>query len=858
MRETLLFAPGASGAELLRSLAGSGVNTIGYRIVGAAELARIALMKSGIAVTDRFLPRKEEPAVIDSFLRGIPYFSSASYADSESLAASLYTLRALIPVNEEAVLREKLPEGEFPEKNGAILEAYGQYRKTLEETGGIDTVGLIRKALEEAEPLDADILTLKEYPLAPLERKLAEKLSGGKVTETSLIRLFRAEPKPLRNVRFTECYGASNEVRDIISFIFRSGIPLDHCTVAVAETLRYAELFHDISTEYDIPMSFGCGLPITVSDPARLLKLYHAWNTSGYHGIDALDELIMSSAFDREKLQGLLPGGKPVGRDAWKELIRAAGSLRLSSDASENRRKLAGYESLLPSSGAADAAQGRVIPESLRILTAEMEKGPAYLIRTYSRIREGRAGRIDRSAVTVITEMIDAYTQFSGNSEIGEIIPAILQKTVASENSREGHLHICGIPGAMAVPRDYLFIAGLSAAHFPGSPTENYLLLDSDLLLFGEEPQVPTSAARILRKKETLSDLLHLASALDLQVRLSYSSYDLAELKEMNPSSVLHEIFEEAYPGETSDEAFEQAFRHVSFFHDRISRHSDVGAAYINGNRIVPESIPGEADPDASADPAYPWSPSAIDVFFSCPRRFYLTRILRIEEPESDDPFEVIHASDEGNLAHELMERLGMEHPDRYAFLSMAEAAFDRYLLTRPPVNPNDGIRQKQRFLRMMRNAWDMDPGREIALSEEKLTMRHPSGVTLRGIPDRVEKREDGRYLIVDFKTGRRLRHTEDDIATCLQVLIYAWMMEQSGLDIAGCEYRYVRSRNTVTCRYDEDMKAQLDRRLEEFRDALLAGNFPCAASRDNCRYCALGSVCGKDKPEEEEEEDDE
>ena len=89
MRETLLFAPGASGAELLRSLAGSGVNTIGYRIVGAAELARIALMKSGLAVTDRFLPRKEEPAVIDSFLRGIPYFSSASYADSESLAVKI-------------------------------------------------------------------------------------------------------------------------------------------------------------------------------------------------------------------------------------------------------------------------------------------------------------------------------------------------------------------------------------------------------------------------------------------------------------------------------------------------------------------------------------------------------------------------------------------------------------------------------------------------------------------------------------------------------------------------------------------------------------------------------------------------
>ncbi len=142
---------------------------------------------------------------------------------------------------------------------------------------------------------------ISQYPLSPLERALAEKLSGGEVRESSLTDLFRAEPKPLRGAVFSECYGASNEVRDILSFIYRNSIPLDRCTVAVAETLSYAELFNDIATEYDIPMSFGCGLPITVSNPARLLKLYHTWNTSGYRGIDALSALIMSEAFDRRK-----------------------------------------------------------------------------------------------------------------------------------------------------------------------------------------------------------------------------------------------------------------------------------------------------------------------------------------------------------------------------------------------------------------------------------------------------------------------------------------------------------------------------------------------------------------------------
>ncbi len=71
MKETVIFAPGAGGAELLRSLAGSGGNTLGFRIVGSVELARIALVRSGIAITDTFLPRKDEPSVIDSFLKEI-------------------------------------------------------------------------------------------------------------------------------------------------------------------------------------------------------------------------------------------------------------------------------------------------------------------------------------------------------------------------------------------------------------------------------------------------------------------------------------------------------------------------------------------------------------------------------------------------------------------------------------------------------------------------------------------------------------------------------------------------------------------------------------------------------------------
>ena len=71
MRETIILAPGAGNSELLRSLARFGKNTLGMRVLSRVELAKYALMRSGISITEEFLTAKEEPSVIYSFLNEI-------------------------------------------------------------------------------------------------------------------------------------------------------------------------------------------------------------------------------------------------------------------------------------------------------------------------------------------------------------------------------------------------------------------------------------------------------------------------------------------------------------------------------------------------------------------------------------------------------------------------------------------------------------------------------------------------------------------------------------------------------------------------------------------------------------------
>lgn len=95
MKEKIILAPGLSGNELMRSLALHGINCIGMRICGAAELARLALMRSGIPVSGDFVSAREEAAIVADAVNGEPYFGKTSYSDIQEIAAAIRRMRSL-------------------------------------------------------------------------------------------------------------------------------------------------------------------------------------------------------------------------------------------------------------------------------------------------------------------------------------------------------------------------------------------------------------------------------------------------------------------------------------------------------------------------------------------------------------------------------------------------------------------------------------------------------------------------------------------------------------------------------------------------------------------------------------------
>ena len=847
MRETFILAPGANPAELLRSLARHGVNSINTRIVSAPELAETALMRSGIATAERYITREEEIPYVAPLMRDCGYFDTVSYKDAQNFVRAMDSVRHLIPEDEERSFEEKLSGGVFREKNSAIIGIYKGYIERLKEERAIDSIQYIRKAISSAKKIDADFIVLNEYPVTPLERKLLDTLTDS-VSEISLSDLFGREKKKAEIEKYTAAYGASNEVEDIIAYIFKNNIKADSCTVAVASGAEYAQLFYDICLSNNIGVTFGSGIPISNSNPAALLMLLNEWDSVKYNNINSIRAILYSDAFDRNKFFEL------IGRDYCSrgKLAELAGNLMISFDKEENDRRIREFESVtdrIPD----EKERGwkkEYIPY-LRSLSDELSKGVSYFISTYSVIRDGMAGRIDRSAVKVICECVDNYMNFdSENTELSVIMPEILSKTVCSENSMEGCLYVTSIASAPASLREHLFVTGLSAANYPGSPKENYLILDDDYMLFGDD--APTSGKLIDKKKQQLTDLIDLASALGNKIYLSYSDYNMSELKKVNPSSCLFEIYKKDKGWDVSIKDFLADIDHVGFFEDITGPDSIIGKRYLEGKDIA-----GSICEPAGAgdyDKKYSFSPSAVDNFLSCPKKFFYANILKIAVEDEDNAFEVMPANDFGSLVHRVMEMI-RDYPVKEEYLTECGLMFDDYLKEHCPLHIQSAGSRRDEFMSIVEKAYDNDDrSSQILMSEERIgDTDHPSGIKLHGVCDRLEKRADGKLVVVDFKTGRNINHKEQDPVTCIQGLLYAHMIKENyGYDIDSCEFRYLRQGKSIYCRNNEDNRKVVLEILSRIKDAIDSNRFETG---DGCKYCNYAFICKKES--EGEDEDD-
>ncbi|MBR0230501.1 MAG: PD-(D/E)XK nuclease family protein, partial [Erysipelotrichaceae bacterium] len=726
-------------------------------------------------------------------------------------------------------------------KNENLLNVYSAYRKVIGSRK--DNIDIIRQALEQTYDLKVEFIKLEEFPLLPMEKALLDTLSGNKTRNMSLAELFGIEKKAYENISFIKAYGNSNEVGDALNYIFENDINLDDCVIAVSDTNKFNQLLLEYGQKYSLDMTFANGISINNTNPARLLRLYYAWDKVNFHGVDSLLAMMYSSCFDMEKLKASFP--EEIKYQTIKNTIDRAGQLQLQPDAAYNKKKSEDFISLVE-----NWEQERLDETVLRVLSEELARSCTDFIQEYAVIRDEK----DEEALRTITYAIDGYLAYCPDGSYVDILNNILSKNVGRSVSRTGALVITDIRGALSACRKHLFVIGLSANNYPGTVRENYLLLDDDMKLYGED--VPVSKTIIERKKKDLNALLTLYSSLDAEIRLSYSSYDITGIKVENASSVLYEIYKKMYPDGTIDE-YEKLLKgsETTYLQNKLSVSHQVLNALPSGGVI--SALPEGDVVNVPYDGKRAFSPSALEKFFTCRKRFYLSSILGIEEPDPDDPLVVIDARDMGTLVHSAMEYLGKNKGiDEKEFTEYANSLFDEFLKRRTPDSVETAEKARKEFLKMAVNGFRSDPKLNVFIdAEEEESVRHePSGIIIYGKPDKVEQDENGRYLIVDYKTKKKIEHDEDDINTCLQVVLYAYMIKHRAKDpkdIAYCTYRYLRSSKEINCKYNAGMEKLLEAKMKEVKDALDSGYFPCTDDKDNCGYCKFATICGKKQESE-------
>lgn len=855
MKERIILAPGLNGNELLKNLALYGVNCFNTRILSATELAKLSLMRSGITVEEEFIDFNEELGIIAEVVKGSSYFKKTSYTDLRNITSAIRKMRSFVQDPDEAkILKDKLSGGVFVEKNNALLSIYDGYMQTIKERNLIDQVLLIRKATAESISIDADFVVLEECLPDPLAEALIQKLSGGSFSKISIRSLFDVTDKTLKIADIKNCYGATNEVETIISDIY-SDKKLDNCIVAITDTDTYSQLFLDYSLLYDIPVTFGCGVPIINAYPAKLLSLYYQWMTTGFYGAEAVKQMLLSGYFNMHLLKKSFP--EQDDEFNWHVFYDCLGEIRFTRDSAGNKARVEAFKKALTEDskyiveGESKEYKEFVDKQKsiplLEIMAEVLAMPVEDFISKFAIVRSADdtsssklLSSLDKAAKTTIYEVFRAVREADLEQGEGDIIVNVLKSTVLSQMSAPGYLHVTSVDKAICSIRDNLYIAGLSASKYPGSPSQDYLLLDCDIDLFGDKVQCYRSKERIKKKSDAVVSLAELASDLGSKIHISYAGMNVSELKQDNASSLVYELFSKT-GGPADLKSFNKAITKVKFFEPALSASRLVGQAYIEGDNITPiESELSEVKAKCSLEKRY--SPSALEMFWGCPRKFMLQYVLGLNQLDDYDPFAVISAADRGTLAHSVMEQLANSTMTLEEFLKVAGEFFDRYIAEHPVLMPEKIPAERRLFMDMMEIAYNRDPHRKVVLKEKDIECTHETGVKLHGFPDRIEMLDDGTYLVVDYKTGGEVKHKEDDINTCLQVVIYAYLMEHMGYKISGCEYRYIRIGEEVRCKYDDEIKEKLTVVLEKFKEMMTKSYFPCGNA---CDFCKFGKVCG-------------
>jgi ATP-dependent helicase/nuclease subunit B len=314
-----------------------------------------------------------------------------------------------------------------------------------------------------------------------------------------------------------------------------------------------------------------------------------------------------------------------------------------------------------------------------------------------------------------------------------------------------------------------------------------------------------------------------------------------------------------------------------------VARRSPAFTEFDGNLARVPIPSPTEAD--------NPLSPTGLQEWASCGFRYFLSHVLHLRSRDEPERIHELDARDRGSGVHAILETFlrevleqGAPEPrqawtpaQRRRLHELADQEFDRLESLGRTGRAVTWRVERARLHRLLdeflsdddvkRAAWSSRPVRvEMPFGRadvEPVTVPLPDGrsVRFRGVADRVDRTDDGRWIVLDYKTGRGTAYRALDVdpfgaGTTLQLGVYAEAARQHlGGGVAEAYYWMVdQAARYATYGYEwtPERRERFAELVAAMVEGIEAGVFPAVpgeydhfrASYDNCRSCDYDRVC--------------
>jgi len=229
-------------------------------------------------------------------------------------------------------------------------------------------------------------------------------------------------------------------------------------------------------------------------------------------------------------------------------------------------------------------------------------------------------------------------------------------------------------------------------------------------------------------------------------------------------------------------------------------------------------------------------SASDIETYRACPLKYKFARVFRVpQEPTVNQRF--------GIVVHQVLERYhqsGGQSVDE--LLGLLEAGWRRSGFGFAPTDEEHQLHGKaENALRKYHERFQADDAEPMWF--EKSFNFKIGAHTLRGRVDRVDRMADGRYELIDYKTGRPKAPAQlrDDV----QLALYAVAATQAwNLDASVQSYLYVLDDQKVPLPDDANDAEWIAETVREVADGILGQGFEPTPSYAACSICDYRIAC--------------